>query len=79
MLFGSRVVSASHAIECAEAGEVPLSYAVKDPRFAGLYEAALAEVRQERARRDAKRARYDRIAAGLLAATRLRETMEHLA
>lgn len=70
-LLGANVADAGHAIECAESGSKPHQWALDDPDFPALYAVALREVREERARRDAARAHYDRMASALLAATRL--------
>ncbi|HEY6326559.1 MAG TPA: hypothetical protein VIW73_08645 [Candidatus Cybelea sp.] len=70
--LGSHVASPGHAIECAEAGELPCRALLNDSKFEPLFHAALAEVRAERRQRDRVRDTYDRRAAALLAASRLR-------
>lgn len=74
-LLGNRIISAEHAIERAEAGERPARLAIEDPGFDPLFRVALAEVRNVRRRRDAVREDHNLVAAGLLAASRLRDSV----
>ena len=72
-LLGDAIVDVGDAVERAERGQKPHGYALDEPQFRDAYTEALEDVRAERQRRDAQRASYDRMAAALLAESRLRE------
>jgi len=71
-LLGDAVVDAADAIDRAERGQRPHDYALSESAFKEAYSAALHEIRALRRSRDMQRCRYNRMAAALLAESRLR-------